>query len=460
VELLLHYLNILCILGCIAKIKIRYQNKRKESVIEYMDYYTTILIVILFFELVIKKTLISSSGVWLLTFFVVNVLSPILTGIYYDYATIAIRIGITGFAIGLNVAFLINKHKGVKIENQRDISFHNILVIRNFSGIISVLLYLITYGVTGVNNLIIGNITKTETLSWQHSSIETIADILLQVFLYFAVFVFLFDKQDRNKVKNAFVIIVSMVIVSVFSYARFPIIIGLGIIAFYYLSKLSIHKQIIISIIAIFLGIIGMILLGIIRTVGLHAFLSDIDYYLTEIPLEHYINDSLDFQGGYVFFVEYLQKMPDFRVGPSAFFKILYTVVPRTIWPNKPDYLTLQILAQLHPERLATGFSCGYGILGEAYATLGWFGIFIEPLIFGVICGCLDVKYKVLRRQNNHSRWMILYLIFSTVVLVTVARGGIADSYTMWLPLVLIVFFASSIKRTSDKRLKMYITIR
>lgn len=413
-----------------------------------MDFYTSIVICILFAELIYLRMLVSSSGVWLLTYFVVNVLSPILENLYYMPVTIAIRVGITAFAVGLNIGIIRRRPRRTKNTKlcYKEYDIYYLSFLRGWIGFVTIGIYLVSYGYTEIQNILRGNVTLTEMLGTA-TFVDVIAGFLRDTLMYLAIFIFIFDKNKRRRGKNIIWILISFSLIVLFSYARSPVIFGIGIIAFYYMRNLKTSHQIIISFVAVILGIIGMIAFGIVRNVGIVNALSNIGYYITEVPFSRYVKGSLDFQGGYIYFVDYMKNAPSFRVGIGAYFKVLCILIPRSVWPNKPDYLTLQILGKLHPDLLASGFSCGYGLLGEAYAIWGWGGFILVPLISGFICITLDKKYiDLVSSKNDCNLWTAIYLCFSVIILISNARGGIADSYTSYLAIVIFLLFISKFK--------------
>lgn len=413
-----------------------------------MDFYTSIIICILFVELMHFRMLVSSSGVWLLTYFVVNVLSPILEDLYYMPAAIAIRVGITAFAIGLNIGIFRRRSKQVKKTKlcYKTYDIYYLSVLRRWLGFVTIGIYLASYGHAGIKNIIYGHVTLTGMLGMA-TSVDVLAGFLRDTLVYLTVFIFIFDRNKKHRGKNIIWLFISFSLIALFSYARSPVIFGIGIIAFYFMRNLKTSHQIIISFVAVMLGMIGMIAFGIVRNVGVANALTNISYYIKEIPFNNYVKGSLDFQGGYIYFVDYMKNAPQFRVGIAAYLKVLCIFIPRSIWPNKPEYLTLQILGELHPDLLASGFSCGYGLLGEAYTIFGWMGFVLVPMVSGFVCITLDRKYMdLVISKNDCNLWTALYLCFSVIILVSNARGGIADSYTSYLAIVVFLLVISRFK--------------
>ncbi len=418
-----------------------------------MDFYTSIVICILFVELMYFKMLVSSSGVWLLTYFVVNVLSPILEDLYYMPATIAIRVGITAFAIGLNIGIFRRRSRQVKKTKlcYKAYDIYYLSVLRGWIGFVTIGIYFVSYGHAGIKNIIYGHVTLTGMLGMA-TSVDVLAGLLRDTLVYLTAFIFIFDRNKKHRGKNIIWLLISFSLIALFSYARSPMIYGIGIIAFYFMRNFKPVHQIIISLVAVILGMIGMITFGIVRNVGVANALTNIGYYITEVPFKDYAKGSLDFQGGYIYFIDYMKNAPQFRAGIAAYFKVFFIFIPRSVWPNKPEYLTLQILEKLHPDLLASGFSCGYGLLGEAYAIFGWMGFILVPMASGFICITLDRKYMdLVLSKNDCNPWTALYLCFSVIILVSNARGGIADSYTSYLAIIVFLLIISKFKIRTKK---------
>lgn len=133
-----------------------------------------------------------------------------------------------------------------------------------------------------------------------------------------------------------------------------------------------------------------MIVWGTLRDkVGLNVFFYGDSYLLILDKLDaFYLFDS---------FILLLNNMPSgvpFLLGQS-YLKLLYILVPREIWPAKPETITTWVLHVFRPELWSQGVSIGPSFLGEAYANFGWLGIGVAGVVLGIVVG----KITSLRRK-------------------------------------------------------------
>lgn len=93
------------------------------------------------------------------------------------------------------------------------------------------------------------------------------------------------------------------------------------------------------------------------------------------------------------------------------------TLVPRFLWPNKPSgqrtTSRLAIHFGLQTEESAKGTSIGFGVLAEAYANFGYWGM----ILLGLLIGCFNKVICIWTRNSpllsNGGLFMILMMAWS-----------------------------------------------
>jgi len=84
--------------------------------------------------------------------------------------------------------------------------------------------------------------------------------------------------------------------------------------------------------------------------------------------------------------VDGMPQQYEFQHG-KTFLKLFSTVVPRTLWENKPVSLPVEIKDIFFPHYWDLGLSWPPSIVGELFANFGMFGVVIGLYVFGYICG-------------------------------------------------------------------------
>lgn len=136
--------------------------------------------------------------------------------------------------------------------------------------------------------------------------------------------------------------------------------------------------------------------------------------------------------------LNYLINMPsilDFKFGYS-FVQLVLMPIPRIIWPNKPEVFQVESTRLFLPHYSVLDINWPPSIVGELYANFHVVGIVFGLLIFGFLCGRLQV-YAL--RVNSYYR-LLIYSILLFAVLREV-RGDFA-TVTSLLIMQLVVFIS------------------
>lgn len=113
----------------------------------------------------------------------------------------------------------------------------------------------------------------------------------------------------------------------------------------------------------------------------------------------------------------------------QSYYRLLFTVIPRSIWPNKPEN-TQQIVADwLEPA--AIGLSLPPGIIGDVFINFGIFGV-ILMFVFGFIFSLFDNKMYI----GNFLLWGT-----SATWIFHLVRGGFTNPIITFLVLLIAIIF-------------------
>jgi hypothetical protein len=98
-------------------------------------------------------------------------------------------------------------------------------------------------------------------------------------------------------------------------------------------------------------------------------------------------------------------RVKDLALGATYLQDIFYSWVPRAIFQSKPErYGIVVIQDRLAPELLANvGATFPPGILVESFANFGYIGLFVIPLLIGIFCQSLYLRF-----YNNDAYWIVL----------------------------------------------------
>jgi oligosaccharide repeat unit polymerase len=121
--------------------------------------------------------------------------------------------------------------------------------------------------------------------------------------------------------------------------------------------------------------------------------------------------------------------------------------VPRSFWPDKPVAADTQIMRAIWPDYDRQGVGFSFSLFGEPYLNLGFVGVLIFSLIFGVLCRTLYAWF--LRDRFNPASITIFALSWPFVFVY--ARGGIGADYHRQLiyivPILLAILVAGTRRR-------------
>ena len=371
------------------------------------------------------------------------VLYPVYSGKTFsnsDLIDMCALVGMIFYALGA----LFGERLAVRENNRRRI------LVPNFNAsyvgfwvvmVLFVVSIIMKIGTTGFNAVLQGSITANQ-LAWSDEiSMGNMFIYLLNILIPFVIAVWIQaePKRKSDRIKALVCILLFVGVSLMFSYTRLFIICTLTIILFYEMRNMPRSRQFFIGVIAVLVLTSFMVFLNFYRNLGS----SMVGDFWSYINIE-YIFESTDFGASYRWFSELLNYESPY-IFPITYLKPIFAFVPRSIWPNKPEPLSLDILKMINPALADTGYStAGNSVLGEGYAIMGWIGIAIFPMIWGCVCTYLDRKYQYkLSIGEDNGLWIIGYYIFSSFIIISCQRGDWSQYGTIivWLfilPLVLV----------------------
>ena len=372
-----------------------------------------------------KRQLISSSTMWIFGYLLIMVFYPIYeTEIDYFHEgliDILAFFGVICFFAGLlfSSKYTIkrkSKDNAVKYAIAPDFNVSRIAFLITFILSLAALIYLL--GTEGVRSILIGTTTSKQfALSSDRSNSLYVFAVHLMVPCVLGMWVSAKSKKER--ILSFFALLIYVIETVLFGFTRIFLITIIAIVLIFEIRNKPQRTQFRYAIIGILLVMAALVSMNFIRSLGL----GQINNIWSYINLD-YIFQSTDFSASYYWFDKLLYIDPPY-INPIVYLKPIFMIIPRSIWETKPDPLSLQILRIVDPVRASTGYStAGNSVLGEGYAILGYFGMFLFPFIWGLVCGSLDKNYyRRLRAGINTSLSNIYYYIFAVFIVISGQRG-------------------------------------
>lgn len=382
-------------------------------------FFTFIIIVLMMLFNYKKRRLVSSGSLWLFCYLLIFVLYPTVTHDVYkntELIDICALCGITAYSAGVLFSEKIRIRMKAPILYPKyhisAIMYWGVMVI--FFG---ALIYML--GVSGLVQVLTGQVTANE-LTFGNANVNVnILIYIMNLMVPFVLAVWISANGKFQKKMKYFYLGLYIITSIIFSYTRLYLVCVLVIIIFYQVRKLSVKKQTFILAGAVLAIVAAMVLLNFIRYIGA----GNINRLSSMLDIS-YVLESTDFCASYKWFDELLSYGSPYIV-PLTYFKPLFVFIPRSIWANKPEPLSLDILRLIDPELIEAGYStAGNSVLGEGFAILGYVGIILFPFIWGITCNILDRKYYY-RISIGADRCLsnIFYYIYSVFIILSAQRG-------------------------------------
>lgn len=295
-------------------------------------------------------------------------------------------------------------------------------------------------GISGILSIISGTTTSKQfSLGNSESSSYTLTVHLLVPCI---LCLWMTAESKKQRVNSIVCLCLYMLLTILFSFTRIFLISIFAMILIYEIRNKSKREQLFLLIFAVAGLTLLLASMNFLRTFGLNTERSFKDM----LDLD-YLFESTDFNFSYYWFNELL-KVKSPYINPIVYLKPIFAFIPRSIWTNKPEPLSMQVLKYINPAKAATGYStAGNSVLGEGYAMFGYFGMFLFPFLWGTVCGKLDKRYySRLNSGEDHCLQNICYYIFAVFIIISGQRGDWCQYMTIviWF-YILPMYFMSKI---------------
>lgn len=372
-----------------------------------------------------------------------------LSDIYYEKLNVLYLSGLIIFILS-NFIFNFTKIKNVKFGFLKV----NVLTKKSINKLFLVFLVLfaIMAIVLGIEVVLYGT---TATLELP-SIIKIFQSITILGAVYSSLLKIYFSESKREIIFGVFISILVILFSSLFLFGRrlllYPIIAVIALFIFKRKKSPSLIKLSVIAITTITIILPGMMS---IRTLGFSEgiknfrdiLFGDYNQYLQYLSVGTDVTYSYSLAG--------IIMAYDTRITPLTLLKPIFSFIPRSIYPDKPQPLSEAIVEHLSLD-FDQGMSIPPGIVGESLLYGGIIWMIFVFLIFGVVCGLLDNYTNYLRAEKNGL--FSTNLIFITIVTVQFLSGSIRgdtatniqESFYLFLPF-LFLLIASKYKFVLSK---------
>jgi len=105
----------------------------------------------------------------------------------------------------------------------------------------------------------------------------------------------------------------------------------------------------------------------------------------------------------------------------STYIKSLGVIIPKAIWPTRPETLDQWRLKTFYPELIGTGEGLAFFTVTEGFLNFGFLGVAIHMFIYGAIAKIIYIYL----RQNPQNKANLLFYAFMAIFVFTALRSDI-----------------------------------
>lgn len=337
-----------------------------------------------------------------------------------------------------NFIFQLILRIDTKVKENKAISILSIKKIVNFFFILSIM-FILYEGGSIINS---GTIHILET-----SAIYKIlhAVLLLSLILFSGILLML-SENGKDHFKAWILFIYSILFGVIFVFGRRLVIYPLITL---YLLKLIKDKKVpkLRNLMAIVSSMIFMILplMMSIRTFGIvngtinffNILLSDSNTYFK------YISLGTDVSASYI--LANIVYVYNIKINSIVLFKPFFSLIPRSLWEDKPYPLSEMIVEQLSLP-FEKGMSIPLGFIGEPFVYFGFLGVIIWAFFFGTLFALIDIYILQLRKNGWKNFKLILTIIMSIHLSIGLVRGdtstNIQEMMYIYIPIIIIYYLS------------------
>ncbi|WP_257348290.1 O-antigen polymerase [Pseudalkalibacillus decolorationis] len=376
---------------------------------------------------------------YLMLFFVQPIYNLLIEYHYYQYSAESIRtltvlsvLGVLLFCIGNCISVSNNKVKLEKVYIENN-GIQKVTILIGFVTLISVLLCIIDAGTLNIMNL-----SRLE-LKNSGSPFRLVANygFYTTSIMFFGVFFTVKARRWSNVVKWLCIFVLLEILIFMLFRTRSLLVVHSAsvLVGYYYSGLYGYNKNknhLSPKVITLVLGV-GLFLAAIIsrffrgylqpgQSVGNFNF--NLKFFL-----ESSINSGdIGYSTTVLKVINYVPSYHDFLYGQS-YYRLLFTVIPRSLWEGKPKNTQQIVASWLEPE--IRGMSIPPGIIGDAYINFGTFGISIL-ILFGIFFAILDRKLSI--------KYFMVWAVSATWIFHLV-RGGFTNPIIIFTMLFIVITF-------------------
>jgi len=214
--------------------------------------------------------------------------------------------------------------------------------------------------------------------------------------------------------------------IGIFSGSRITVIRPVLIIGFYWMlrsgnTKVSFRTALVVVSLMIFAVLAGVYRIFM-ESDSTWQMVQDFSSHLSPQFVYNVFAQAFDYPATYDIFL--LLNNKDYSLGMGdTYLKLLYQFIPRGIWPDKPENITIVMSKIFRPEQYEMGVSYNPTLLGEMYYNFSYAGVVAGCFLTGFGLGWL---YKFGRRHINSPPMVFLYAVL-IVSIIEQGRGAFSN---------------------------------
>ncbi|WP_434782189.1 O-antigen polymerase [Ferrovum myxofaciens] len=367
-------------------------------------------------------------------------------------------IGLCAIIVGYHTYMLVTNRRLVGVKTgQYEFNRRRMLLGILLSGLFGMLAVLAFFQQVGFINYVTTERSMRYFLFSEAANFGFFVDFFATAFVLFSVYVI---ESNRDKVYRSLWLIILLLIpyiyfnIAIFSGSRITVIRPVLIVGFYWMLRSGATRLnwriAILFVTLILFAMIG----GIFRTImAVDHPLDALLLFMSSMSVELAFNvatQAFDFSTTYDIFLMLNNQNFDFGLG-DTYLKLLYQFIPRSLWLEKPENVTLVMSHLFRPEQFDLGVSYNPSLLGEMYYNFGLAGVVMGCFLVGIGISWL----YIFGRNTIKSPPMVLIYAVLIVSIIEQGRGALSNitmTYVIFyiLPILLMTRYSkASIKAQS-----------
>lgn len=369
-----------------------------------------------------RRMLVSASTLWVCCFVLIFSICPLFSKTTYLHgnqidtiAVLALLFYLIGFLLGSRVS-LGNKEKTAR-KAALFPQFETALFVLVVLYCVTAALIVRYVGTSNVLALLNGTLTSKQLALGSEVSNSALIGWMQQLQIPCVMAVWMTAAGKNQKRQRVVCLAIFVFEMAIFSFTRLFLICVLLMVVMFELRNLPRKRQAVLLSAAVASLTFCMVGLNFLRCLGAGGFTID---QLFDLDL---ILEGTDFSFAYLWF-DRLLSYDSPHISGLVYLRAITAFIPRSIWPDKPATLNVQIMEYIDPATAARGGSAGMSVLGEAYAVMDYAGFVIYPVLWGIVCAAFDKSYRARLMDKNPSVFaMFAYLVFCSFILISGQRG-------------------------------------